>query len=141
MILKDLSVTLDAAKIIDRLSFEAEGGVWAIMAPSGAGKTTLLRCRDREKAAGLLDKLGLGKYADMLPCKLSGGMQRRVSIAAWLSVDGDTLLMDEPTRGLDDACAHSVMALAREHARRKLQLFTTHSSDIAARFADGIITL
>ena len=43
MILKDLSVTLDAAKIIDRLSFEAEGGVWAIMAPSGAGKTTLLR--------------------------------------------------------------------------------------------------
>lgn len=38
MILKDLSVTLDAVKIIDRLSFEAEGGVWAIMAPSGAGK-------------------------------------------------------------------------------------------------------
>lgn len=181
MILKDLSVTLDAVKIIDRLSFKAERGAWAVMAPSGAGKTTLLRaiaglipyegkvegagkvtllfqddrlfpwltaldnaalfCRDREKATGLLDKLGLGKYADMLPCKLSGGMQRRVSIAAWLSVDGDTLLMDEPTRGLDDACAHSVMALAREHARGKLLLFTTHSSDIAARFADGIITL
>ena len=179
MILKDLSVTLDAVKIIDRLSFEAEGGVWAIMAPSGAGKTTLLRaiaglipyegkvegagkvtllfqddrlfpwltaldnaalfCRDREKAAGLLDKLGLGKYADMLPCKLSGGMQRRVSIAAWL--DGDTLLMYEPIRGLDDAWAHRVMTLAREHARGKLLLFTTHSSDIAARFADGIITL
>ena len=125
----------------------------------GAGKVTLLFqddrlfpwltaldnaalfCRDREKAAGLLDKLGLGKYADMLPCKLSGGMQRRVSIAAWLSVDGDTLLMDEPTRGLDDAWAHRVMTLAREHARGKLLLFTTHSSDIAARFADGIITL
>ena len=175
MILKDLSVTLDATKIIDRLSFEAEGGTWAVMAPSGAGKTTLLRaiaglipyegkvegvgkvtllfqddrlfpwltaldnaalfCKDREKAAGLLDKLGLGKYADMLPCKLSGGMQRRVSVA------GDTLLMDEPTRGLDDEWARRVMTLAREHARGKLLLFTTHSSDIATHFADGIITL
>ena len=52
-----------------------------------------------------------------------------------------TLLMDEPTRGLDEDNAGRVMDIACRYAAGKPLIFTTHSPFLAQRFADRIITL
>lgn len=126
---------------------------------TGAGKTAMLFQDDRLfpwltvlQNAAITDKteaaaakwlacLGLSGYENAMPDTLSGGMQRRVSIAAWLVYGGDTLLMDEPTRGLDEDNAGRVMDIACRYAAGKPLIFTTHSPFLAQRFADRIITL
>ena len=50
----------------------------------------------REIAAKLLTELGLGAELDKYPRELSGGMQRRVSIARALAAKADVYIMDEP---------------------------------------------
>ena len=56
---------------------------------------------DRSVAQDNLNALGIGETADLLPQKLSGGMQRRAAIARALSTDFDFLVLDEPFSGLD----------------------------------------
>ncbi len=50
----------------------------------------------------VLELVGLGKFADVLPRELSGGMQMRVSIARGEVTRPKLLLMDEPFGALDE---------------------------------------
>lgn len=68
--------------------------------------------------------------------ELSGGEQRRLSIAGILAMDAEILFFDEPTAGLDSRARNEVMALLRSLADQgKTVIFSTHKMDEAA-FAD-----
>ena len=60
-----------------------------------------LVCKNRERAAEMLEQVELLQHLSVYPDALSGGMQRRVAIARALAFGGDVLLLDEPFQGLD----------------------------------------
>ena len=102
----------------------------------------LPRRRAREKAALLLDRVGLARRAGHRPARLSGGEQQRVAIARALANDPKVLLGDEPTGNLDHASADSVAALLIELVRHTglAALIATHNLDLARRL-DRIVAL
>jgi len=98
----------------------------------------------RAAAREMLDKVGLGKYAESLPNRISGGQQQRVAIARALVNKPRLLLADEPTGNLDSHTSEEIMALFGELNREGITVvLVTHEPDIAAharrqvRFLDG----
>jgi len=55
-----------------------------------------------KRVTGVLDRVGLAKFAHVFPRELSGGMRMRVSIARALVTEPQLLLMDEPFAALDE---------------------------------------
>jgi lipoprotein-releasing system ATP-binding protein len=96
----------------------------------------------RDKAAGLLRRVGLGERLGHRPARLSGGEQQRVAIVRALANDPKVLLADEPTGNLDHATAESVMATLIDVTRATglAALIATHNLDLARRL-DRILTL
>ena len=80
-------------------------------------------------------------FAERKTFALSGGEQRRLSIAGILALNSDVLLFDEPTAGLDSKARFEVMQMFRKLADEgKTVLFSTHKVDEAA-FADREIKI
>jgi lipoprotein-releasing system ATP-binding protein len=96
----------------------------------------------RDKAADLLQKVGLGERLGHRPARLSGGEQQRVAIVRALANDPQILLADEPTGNLDHATADGVMATLIEVTRATglAALIATHNLELANRL-DRIATL
>jgi len=94
----------------------------------------------RERAAMLLDSVGLRDRQHNGAANLSGGQQQRVAIARALAMNPALLLADEPTGNLDTRSADDVFSLLRkfnlEHSTTVL--FVTHNPTLAAR-CDKII--
>lgn len=67
------------------------------------------RADARERAAAMLARLGLSHRHDALPRELSGGEQRRVTLARVLSLEPRLVVADEPTSGLDPDRRASVL--------------------------------
>lgn len=70
--------------------------------------------------------------------KLSGGWQRRVSIAMALISDPKILFLDEPTLGLDVIARHDLWDLIRSLKGKKTIILTTHYMEEAAALSDRI---
>ncbi len=96
----------------------------------------------RERAALLLDKVGLTPQANNLSSDLSGGQQQRVAIARALVMQPALVLADEPTGNLDTQSADSIFSLMREvsQASGTTFLIVTHDPRLAQR-CDRIIDL
>jgi lipoprotein-releasing system ATP-binding protein len=96
----------------------------------------------RDKATGLLRRVGLGERLSHRPARLSGGEQQRVAIVRALANDPKVLLADEPTGNLDHATGDSVMATLIEMTRATglAALIATHNLDLARRL-DRIVVL
>jgi putative ABC transport system ATP-binding protein len=91
--------------------------------------------RRAQKAAELLELVGMSHRASHLPKKLSVGERQRVAIARSLANDPKLLLADEPTGNLDSASGKVVLDLFdRLHRERGLTLVViTHDPQVAAR--------
>ncbi len=91
----------------------------------------------RDRAAELLEQVGLDHRLDHRPAQLSGGERQRVAIARALINRPGLLLCDEPTGNLDVETAASVAELLSElHARESnLLIVVTHSLELAGRFS------
>ena len=88
-----------------------------------------------ERAAGLLEQVGLAAWADNPANKLSGGQQQRVAVARSLAMNPPVLLADEPTGNLDTKSAELVFDLLRRFNREQgtAVLFVTHNPVLAER--------
>ena len=87
----------------------------------------------RERAADLLDAVGLGDKLNRPAQHLSGGEQQRVAIARALANDPQVILADEPTGNLDTANSTRVFSLLTNLVRREQRalLLVTHNPGIA----------
>ena len=96
----------------------------------------------RERAAGLLDRVGLTPWRDHMANDISGGQQQRVAIARALAMRPPLVLADEPTGNLDTRSADGVFDLMREInvANRTTFLIVTHDPRLAQR-CDRIVEL
>jgi putative ABC transport system ATP-binding protein len=95
----------------------------------------------RERAAEMLDRVGLGDRMDHRPSELSGGQRQRVAIARALINVPALLLADEPTGNLDSQTSHEIMDLFdRLHDDGQTIVVVTHEHDIAER-ANRVVTL
>lgn len=68
----------------------------------------------RERALGLLEKVGLSHKAEVFPNQLSGGEQQRVAIAVALANEPQILLADEPTGAVDSKTSNMIQDLFRK---------------------------
>ena len=72
------------------------------------------------------------KFGERHTFELSGGEQRRLSIAGILAMNSDVVMFDEPTAGLDSPSRDEVMALLKRLAAEgKTVIFSTHKRDEA----------
>lgn len=102
----------------------------------------LRKAAARDRAEELLRAFGLIDAADRLVSTYSGGMRRRLDIAASLILDPDVLFLDEPTTGLDPRGRLDVWHLIKEVAGRGTTvLLTTQYLDEADQLADSISIL
>jgi putative ABC transport system ATP-binding protein len=95
----------------------------------------------RQRATGLIERVGLAERAGFLPAQLSGGQRQRVAIARALAGEPLVILADEPTGNLDSAATLEVLRLFESlHAAGQTLVVVTHDSRIAAT-ADRMISM
>ena len=100
------------------------------------------RAEARERARGLLAKVGLSQRETHRPARLSGGEQQRVAIVRALANQPQVLLADEPTGNLDPHTADTVCGelVALVRTTGLAALIATHNPEIARRM-DRAVTL
>ena len=93
----------------------------------------------KERARGLLDRVGLaGKHA-RYPAQLSGGEQQRVAIARALAMEPKLMLFDEPTSALDPELVGEVLAVMQDLARSGMTMVVvTHELGFAREVGDQL---
>ena len=94
----------------------------------------------RERAADLLELVGLGSKLGHYPSQLSGGQQQRVAIARALAMRPKVMLFDEVTSALDpELCGEVLNVIRKLGAEHNLtMLMVTHQMGFAREFADRV---
>ncbi len=96
---------------------------------------------DRQRAAALLERVGLGDRADALPTTLSGGQRQRAALARTLMEDRPVIVMDEPFSALDAITRLRLQALAAELLAGRTVLLVTHDPMEALRLGHRVMVL
>ncbi len=98
-------------------------------------RTPVMERKDR--AMGLLRKVGLEKRSANLPSELSGGERQRVAIARALINNPSIILCDEPTGNLDSKTGKAIIELlAQFNADRNQTIFMVTHDDKVAHYAN-----
>ena len=94
----------------------------------------------QDKAARLLDRVGLKEHAHKHPGQLSGGQQQRVAIARALCMDPICMLFDEPTSALDPEMINEVLDVMVELAKEGMTMMcVSHEMGFARKVAHRVI--
>lgn len=97
----------------------------------------------REKAAEFISKVGLGKFSQVYPHELSGGMRQRVAILRAFLADPQILLMDEPFGPLDSqtrlVMQEELLKIWKEH--KKTVIYVTHDIEEAIMLGDRVLVM
>lgn len=115
--------------------------VWENVAFGLKYHTRLSEAEQREIALEKLALVGLDGSAELFPAELSGGMQKRVSLARAIALNPEVVLYDEPTSGLDPIMTHIIDNLILK-LKKELQITSvvvTHDVASAMRIADRIV--
>lgn len=95
-----------------------------------------------DQAVQMLDKLGLGERLGALPREMSGGEQRRVTLARVLALNPKLVVADEPTSGLDPDRRESVLeALIGNLPEHAGCIIVTHDMSEAKQWCDRILVM
>ncbi|MBP3888689.1 MAG: energy-coupling factor transporter ATPase [Cellulosilyticum sp.] len=97
-----------------------------------------------ERVKYALDAVGLDEsYYEKSPFELSGGQKRRVAIAGVLAMNPDTLILDEPTAGLDPKGRNELFEqLQKMHKELGLTIvLISHSMEDVARYVQKLFVL
>jgi polar amino acid transport system ATP-binding protein len=98
------------------------------------------RSEVRERAAALLDRVGLSDKTGSYPGQLSGGQQQRVAIARALAMRPKLMLFDEPTSALDPELVGEVLDVMKDLARDGMTMVVvTHEIGFAREVGDSLI--
>ena len=94
----------------------------------------------RERAMGLLKRIGLEEKANVFPSTLSGGQKQRIAIIRSLAMNPDVMLFDEPTSALDPEMIGEVLDLMRELAQAGMTMvIVTHEMGFAREVSDRVL--
>ncbi len=94
----------------------------------------------RDKALGLLERVGLSEHANKFPGQLSGGQQQRVAIARALAMDPVAMLFDEPTSALDPEMVSEVLDVMVTLAKEGMTMMVvTHEMGFARKVAHRVV--
>jgi lipoprotein-releasing system ATP-binding protein len=99
------------------------------------GDATRFNDAMRDRAAALLESVGLTRWKDSPSTQLSGGQQQRVAVARALAMKPALILADEPTGNLDTKSADAVFDLLLSVSREQgtSVLFVTHNAALSMR--------
>jgi putative ABC transport system ATP-binding protein len=97
--------------------------------------------RDRDRAAALLEAVGLTRRSGARPSELSGGEGVRAGLAVALANDPDVLVADEPTGELDSRTESEILKLLRDQADRGAAVVVASHSPAVADLADQVIQI
>lgn len=104
---------------------------------AGSGDAAAHRLADQ-----LLDRLGLAALAEANPFTLSGGQQRRLSVATALATRPAVVVLDEPTFGQDrDTWAELLALLAEQQDQGRALVLVTHDAAVVSALADDVLDL
>jgi ABC-2 type transport system ATP-binding protein len=97
------------------------------------------RARVKERVEEVLHTIGLADRGNDLVGKYSGGMKRRLNIAAGLLHRPKLLILDEPTVGVDPQSRNAILASVEQLAAEGMAvLYTTHYMEEAQRLCDRV---
>jgi len=102
----------------------------------------IARAERIERARRILGELGIEKYADQFPNRISGGEQQRVAVARAVVSEPSIVLADEPTANLDSAASLELIDLMRRlnEGKGATFLFATHDARLLDRVS-RVVTL
>ncbi len=98
--------------------------------------------RERQRAAEVLEQVGMSAYADRQIRQLSGGQQQRVFLARALAQDAQIYFMDEPFSGVDAATEQAIVELLQTlRSTGKTVLVVHHELQTVRQYFDHVILL